>query len=43
MDINGLEPGFESYRRQGDDTDRGWEKSIYSQTIQLILGIQITF
>lgn len=43
VDINGLEPGFEWYRRQGGDDDRGWKKSIYPQTIRWTLGAQITF
>lgn len=43
VDINGLEPGFEWFRRQGGDTDRGWRKSIYPQTIHWTLGIQLTF
>ena len=43
VDINGLEPGFEWFRRQGGENDRGWRKSIYPQTIHWTLGVQLTF
>lgn len=43
VDINGLDPGFEWFRRMGGDDDRGWKKSIYPQTIRWTLGIQLQF
>lgn len=43
VDINGLEPGFDWYKRMGGDDDRGWKQSIYPQTIRWTLGVQLNF